>query len=498
MKYRNITLTGFICLSLLWNCDRQVLPEPSPVGIWVSTTDTVNGVPESNWTTALLIDAGNERKIEARGCFMWEGSYFNPWEIEQASYIDSIRTLTLLDSDGDRYVGIADPDLQTIRGYIWSDDPGEVTPFDTVDFIRADPGLAQTLFYPRPPGDGSETAYRYRQPETTGDGLKTSDISTYGVDTTALNALLTQLLSQEYGRLESLLVMKDSRLVLEEYFYGYNRTKKHNIHSCTKSIASLLLGIAMEQHKEVEVTQHVLGFFPEYDSLARDGRELITLEHLLTMRSGFPAEDVPGWIDRDDQMLNILGRPLAQPPGTTFHYDNDNSILLGGILRKITGMPADQLAAQYLFGPMGISDCQWSYEDGLPQCHSDLQMLPRDMAKIGQLVLNDGRWKDQQLVPAGWIRESTRIHEAESDFFDYGYFWWHRSEANKAWWDQPVNGYNREHEIILALGFGGQYIMIIRDLNLVVVTTSSDYADGRIARSKVPMVIERLVPLFEE
>jgi len=429
---------------------------------------------------------------------MWEGRYFNPWEVEQVSYNDSIRTLTLLDSDGDRYVGIADPGLQTIRGYFWSDDPDEDTPFDTVDFIRAESGLAQTLFYPRPPGTSGDPAYRYRQPETIGDGLRTADISTFGVDNSALHALLSQIISQDYGRLESLLVMKDSRLVLEEYYYGYDRTKKHNIHSCTKSIASLLLGIAMEQHREVEVTHPVPGFFPEYDSLARDGKELLTLEHLLTMNSGFPAEDVPGWIDLDDQLLNILSRPLAQLPGTTFHYDNDNSILLGGILQKITGKPPDVLAGQYLFGPMGISDCQWSYEDGLPQCHSDLHMLPRDMAKIGQLVLNDGTWEDQQLVPLEWIRESTRIHVAESEFFDYGYFWWHRSEGNKAWWDRPANGYSKEHEIILALGFGGQYIMIIRDLNLVVVTTSSDYADGRTARSKVPMVIEKLVPLFKQ
>ena len=119
------------------------------------------------------------------------------------------------------------------------------------------------------------------------------------------------------------------------------------------------------------------------------------------------------------------------------------------------------------------------------------------MAKIGQLVLNDGRWGDRQLIPKAWIRESTRAHLAESEFFDYGYHWWHHSKNNTPWWDNPGAGSNKEHEIIIALGFGGQYIMVIRDLNMVVVCTSSDYADGHMARSKIPLVIEKLIPLFE-
>lgn len=119
------------------------------------------------------------------------------------------------------------------------------------------------------------------------------------------------------------------------------------------------------------------------------------------------------------------------------------------------------------------------------------------MAKIGQLVLNKGSWGDQQLVPKEWIRESTRVQVQESEFFDYGYHWWQRSASNKAWWEVHERGSNEEHEIIIALGFGGQYIMIIRDLNMVVVTTASDYANGHMARSKIPMVIEKLIPLFE-
>lgn len=497
MKYRSLAGSCLTWLVLLFGCSQPEPQIPSIEGIWVCTPETALDYPESKRITALLIGEGNGGIIEARGCFMWEGSFLHSWNLEQASYNDSTQTLTLVDEDGDRYEGVLDSDQHTIRGYFWSGDPGQDTPIDTVDFIRADPQLAQTLFYPRPPGSTGYTAYTYKSPEALEDGLEVANINTFTGDSLALYALLSNIISQDYGRLESLLVMKDSRLVLEEYFYGYDMSQVHNIHSCTKSIASLVLGIVMAHHEDVELALPLFDFFPEYDNLAVNGKELISLEHLLCMTTGFPVDDTPGWVDLDDQLLNILSRPLAEVPGEVFQYNNNNSILLGGVLQNITGEPADQLLEEYLFGPMGISNYQWAYVNGLPQCHSDLQMLPRDMAKIGQLVLNNGKWGDHQLIPKAWIRNSTRPHLAESDYFDYGYHWWLRSASNKAWWDKPETRSNAGHEIVIALGFGGQYIMIVRDLNLVVVTTSSDYANGHMARSKIPLVIEKLIPLFE-
>lgn len=497
MKYRCLAGSGLACLILLLGCAQEEPQNQSLLGIWVCTPETAFDYPESRWITALLIGESEEGTIEARGCFMWDGTYLNAWELEKSSYNDSSRTLTLVDGEGDRYEGIPDPDMQIIHGYFWSGDPSQSTPIDTVDFIRADPKLAQKLFYPRPPGSKSDPVYVYNSPESFDDGLEVANINAFTSDNSALEVLLSDIISQDYGRLESLLVMKDSMLVLEEYFYGYDRTQQHNIHSVTKSIASLQLGIVMEQHQDIDLSAPLFDFFPQYDSLARDGKDQITLEHLLSMTAGFPVDDIPGWINLDDQLLNILSRPLAEVPGEVYQYNNDNSILLGSILQNITGEPADQLVKKSFFDPMGITNYQWAYVDGLPQCHSDLQMLPRDMAKIGQLVLNDGKWGNQQLVPEDWIKVSTRIHVAESEHFDYGYHWWHRSASNESWWNRPEGGSNEEHDMIIALGFGGQHILIIRDLNMVVVTTASDFANSDVAFTKIPMVIERLVPLFE-
>jgi len=497
MIYRCPTGFCFALMLLLLGCSQ---PEPknlSVEGIWTSIPKRNPDSTESGWITALLIDEVDGGTIEARACFMWEGSFYDSWKLEQASYSDSTHTITLVDSDGHRYEGLLGPEKQSIRGYFWSDDPGQTTPIDTVDFIRADPKLAQTLFYPRPTGSKGDPAYVYKAPELMDDGLLTANINALTRDSLALSTLMSDIISQDYGRLESLLVMKDSMLVLEEYFYGYDKTRQHNIQSVTKSITSLMLGIVLDQHREVHISLPLFDFFPEYDTLAKNGKEEITLEHLLTMTAGFPSDDIPGWVDLEDQLLNILSHPLAQVPGEVFQYNNDNSILLGGILQIVTGEPADQLIKKSLFDPMDITSYQWAYVKGLPQCNSDLQMLPRDMAKIGQLVLNDGRWGNDQLVPEAWIRESTRPHLAESEYFDYAYHWWHRSPANKPWWDLPESGSNEEYEIVLALGFGGQYIMVIRDLNMVVVSTASDYAYGHMARSKIPLVIEKLIPLFE-
>jgi hypothetical protein len=179
MKYRFLAGICFVCSSLFLGCIQPESHDLSVEGIWICTTETAFDFPESKWITALLIGEDKDGNIEARGCFMWDGSYLNPWELEQASF--------------------------------------------------------------------------------NGDSL-------------ALDTLLSNIISQDYGRLESLLVMKDSMLVMEEYFYGYDRIQQHNIHSVTKSIASLMLGIVMDQHEEVELTTPLFDFFPEYDSLAKIGQ----------------------------------------------------------------------------------------------------------------------------------------------------------------------------------------------------------------------------------
>jgi CubicO group peptidase (beta-lactamase class C family) len=248
----------------------------------------------------------------------------------------------------------------------------------------------------------------------------------------------------------------------------------------------------------INVDQPIFDFFPVFDSLQTREKEKITLKHVLTMTAGFSEDDDFEIHDPDDQVKQILNLPLESTPGEEFTYNNNCSNLLGGIIYTLESKQADEFAKEVLFNKLGISEFLWERENGVVHCYSDLHMYPRDMAKIGLLVLQNGSWNGEQIVPKEWIAESTKPYVAESEFFDYGYQWWYRSKGNRSWWENPVCGSNNEHDMFLALGYGGQYIMVVRDLDMVIVTTSSDYnEENGMAHQKVPMVIEEVIPLFD-
>ncbi len=466
-------------------------------GLWRCTPETSLKFPNGTLEPVIKISGTINKKLTVRGCFLWDGLYYDEWELVNIQFDDSTNQLKIVDGNSSTYLGTVDQELTTITGVVYPEDPSNGIPPDSLDFIRGDANLANKLFYPRLPDLNGNVKYVYNQPEQITDGLQTASIFESTSDSAAFFDLMVRLIRQDFGRLESLLIIKDHKLLLDEYFYGYDRTQLHNIHSCTKSVTSLLLGIALERNNIMNIDRPIFSFFPQYDSLETAEKKQITLKHILTMTSGFLEgedfiEDEP-----DDLLQYILGRPLESKPGEKFKYSNDCSNLLGGIIYSLEGKQADEYAEENLFSTLGIIDYYWESENGAPHCHSDLHLLPRDMAKIGLLVMDDGIWMDEEIVPKDWIDESTRPHVSESKYYDYGYHWWCRSKKNVTWWDEADAKIEDEHDKIIALGYGGQYIVIIKDLNMVIVTTASDYANGQGARSKIPMIIEDIVPLFE-
>jgi CubicO group peptidase (beta-lactamase class C family) len=479
------------------NSTEELPSDKNPVvGIWKCTPETALTFPEGILEPVILIREDKDHHLTALGCFLWEGRYYDQWEIKEIHYSDSTASLKFTDGDNAVFEGILNRETWTIKGSVYSDDPNNEGPVDALDFMRADSALMHTLFYPRMPDAEGKVPYAYQTPEALDDGLVTASIMDKIADGNALSVLMNRITGQEYGHLESLLVIKDGNLVLEEYFFGYDRSMIHNIHSCTKSVISLLLGMSMEGHDSLNADLPLFRFFPEYEKLFTGGKRQITLKHLLTMNSGLDTEDMPDLPDSKEQIETILARPLDSEPGTQFNYCNDCSQLLGWIIDSLSGMQPDVYAAEQLFRPLGITDFFWETDNGIPHAYSDLHLLPRDMAKIGLLVLQDGQWDGKQIVPRKWILESTRPYVSESPYFEYGLYWWYRSQNDLPWWKEPGEGTLKEYDKVIALGYGGQYIFIIRDLNLVINTTASDYGNGPKARSKVPMVIEELVPLF--
>ena len=290
-----------------------------------------------------------------------------------------------------------------------------------------------------------------------------------GLDS-ALILPMFQEIQEKNIDIHSVLLVRNGYLVSEAYFDPYTQDIKHPVFSVTKSVISMLTGIAMQEGYIDSVDQKVLDFFPAIAKHVTDENvRNLTLKHLLTMSAGYntttipPAEVLSTKDASFDTVEHILTYDsILQKPGTTFFYDSGLPHLLSAIIQGTTGMSTLEYAQEKLFGPLGITGVTWETDPrGIPLGNTGLMLSPRDMAKLGYLYLNHGQWNGEQIVPAKWVDQSTAKHietkglmnAAEDD--GYGYYWW----------IDAYGGYS-------AHGFGGQYIFVVPKLNLVAVFTS--------------------------
>src|SRR5262245_47495884 len=239
-----------------------------------------------------------------------------------------------------------------------------------------------------------------------------------GLDASRLTDLVARTRQGEYGRIESLLVARNGRLAVEEYFGAGSASRTHTMQSVTKSVVSLLTGLAVQKGR-LSVDDRVSTFFPDYRPLASfdDRKAALTVRDLLTMRTGLDWTEDP-YAGSPLQRLNecrcdwlrfVLDWPMRETPGARWEYVSGGVILLGGVVGRATGERLDRFAAAELFGPLGIASASWVHglPDGLPHGGGGLSLRSREMARLGQLVLDEGRFQDRELVAAEWIREST-------------------------------------------------------------------------------------------
>ncbi|NML47513.1 serine hydrolase [Ramlibacter sp. G-1-2-2] len=296
------------------------------------------------------------------------------------------------------------------------------------------------------------------------------------------------------ANIHSVLVVRAGQLVFERYFTGldvvpgflfgrrvaniaFDAATLHDVMSVSKSVASLSIGIAVQQGLVRSIDEPVFSFFPELSDLRTPEKDRILLRHALDMTMGLQwIEATPATgEDNDesrmhvsaDQCRYVLGLPVVQPAGQAFHYNTGALALVSAVVRKATGRPLDEFARANLFEPLVISPTQWRRVRGDTDAGGGLRLRPRDMAKIGQLVLAGGRWNARQIVSREWVEASTSAKVKASDDQLYGYLWWlGRARANK-----------RVVPWIGALGRGGQSIRIVPELDLVVVVTAGYYQD---------------------
>jgi len=284
-----------------------------------------------------------------------------------------------------------------------------------------------------------------------------------------------------YKDLHGILVHRAGRLVIEEYFYEYDRDRVHQMRSASKSVVSTLVGIAIDRGVLSGDGELVLKRLP-YEAYAnadpRKGR--LTLRDLLTMRSGLACNDwdgsSPGNESRvyqsQDWVKFVLDLPMVEPPGTHGQYCSGNVAVAGRMVERATGTTLPSFAQQQLFTPLGIDAARvrWNYTLSASNAatFAQLYLRPRDMLKLGVLFQQRGRWQGRQIVSREWVERSTARWSVVGDQ-DYGYFWWHQ------WADVALPGGNRRVDMVVATGNGGQKIYLVPSLDLVVVMTGGNY-----------------------
>ena len=345
--------------------------------------------------------------------------------------------------------------------------------------------------------------YTYSPPEDTGDRLEVGSLEEAGIDQTLIEKAVYEVNRGKYKEVHSILILKDDKLVFEKYFEGHkyqwdapshhgdlvswNKDILHTVMSDTKSITSTCIGIAVDNGFIESVNQSIFDYLPDHQHLNTDGKDKITIEHLLTMTSGlewrewsapYSSTDNPTvgiWFTDKDPITFILEKPLISEPGTSFAYSGGNMHVLSEIIKNASGMDLDEFSGKYLFEPLGIDNFIWSqFENGLIEAATLLKMTPRDMIKIGVTFLNNGIWDGEQIISEQWVEKSAtpyrgntgiKVPGSDSGKRGYSYTWW-TIEYSKS--GKKINMY-------FADGWGGQNIMVFPELDTVVVFTGGNY-----------------------
>jgi CubicO group peptidase (beta-lactamase class C family) len=330
-------------------------------------------------------------------------------------------------------------------------------------------------------------------------------------DRSALVALEQSIRSGEIKGVHSVVVTRGEAIVAEWYFEGQDEIRGrslgvvkfgpetlHDVRSVTKSMVGLLVGVALHDGAIKSLDTPVLDYFPEYSDLQTPDLRRITLRHLLTMGSGLhwdeetygyddPRNSESGMDAARDPYRFVLAQPIEAAPGSRFKYSGGDVALIGAVLARATKMPLDAYAQAKLFLPLGITKFEWQRDaKGNPYAASGLRMRPRDMVKVGRMMLQDGRWEGRRVIPAAWVRTSIQPHaRVQPDpkcGGQYGYFWWLQAGC-------PLNP---PQPWASAIGNGGQRIALVPALQLVIVVTAGLYnVPGQ--RQVGNAVVERLI-----
>ena len=402
-----------------------------------------------------------------------------------------------------------DPAVTRMTVSFWAEDRligvDSVPPYETRWATTEDTPLrplikVQASDLPRGTADRSvsvEVNWRYHRPPELGDGWPTATLEEAGLREAPLDSLVRALRAATGHLIHGIVIVRHGELVFEKYFDGlshptfgeqpvsYGPETIHGLSSVTKSFTATLLGVAIEKGCIGSVSDRVFDYFPDLEDLDVGLRSEITLEDLVTMRSGlqwdehtFPLtderNDLTAWLRRaastsTDPARDILQRAMVATPGTVYNYAGGDTNVLGNAIQRACSQRLDRYARAVLFNPLGVQDAWWwVFPSDFVYASGDLALRPRDMAKLGQLYLQDGVWNGERILPPGWVEAATASvtsflpSEGYEGVAGYGYGWWTLTD------DYGAGAYE-------ARGWGGQYIVVVPEYDMVVALTAGAY-----------------------
>jgi CubicO group peptidase (beta-lactamase class C family) len=355
---------------------------------------------------------------------------------------------------------------------------------------------------------------------------KPQAVASLNVLSTVIDSINLEINNGSYGLIDRFMVIQNDEILADfkyvqdyetiakkydttDHQYNYNhpnwhpyykQTELHTLQSVTKSVTSILLGIALDLNEDYNVRTKVIPMFTDYEIEALDKRKnAITIEDLLTMRSGLMwqegdytdlSDDCIAMESSNEWIKYVLDKPTDTIPGTRFEYNSGASVLLGKIVRIITGKRIDKWAEEKLFEPLGITDYYWKKTPkGEIDTEGGLYLKAEDLAKLGTLFLNNGKWKNQQIVSESWVTASLSpvvpdVNPENESKVGYGYQWWIPEHSNG------------QMNIFAGNGYGGQFLMVTPEYNLIVVFNGWNIND-KPEKSTWSVLQDRLIPILK-
>jgi len=345
--------------------------------------------------------------------------------------------------------------------------------------------------------DPDPNKYFYTIPSVYTDGLETASLESVGMDVLTMGEMMNYIHVTEGHTIHNILIIKNNKLVFEEYFKGYKllwsaaemngelmdytKDTDHFMASVSKSVTSVVVGIAVKEGLISDINNKIIDYFPEYSGILTGEKANITVQHLLTMTCGLeldestysyndPRNELRQVITMEDPIAYILSKPLQSTPGTHFSYSSGTGIVLSAIIEKVSDMKFLDYSNSRLFDPLRSAGGAWSsIHNGLTFASGGLYFKARELSKIGLLFLNNGQWEEQEIITPEWIELSQQAHIPTNNVFfqnsGYGYQWWNTQFV--------VNGVSQK--CFFAAGWSDQFMFIIPGLDMIIEFNSGNY-----------------------